>query len=960
MANAFILFGILGIFGSGLIIVAMALLLVKEGAKEQKLMLTFLCGALIQNVGYLFELTAPTLEAAVVAVKMQYLGSIFVPLCYCWFMYAYCYEKAPVLLVRILAAIDLGTLLLVLSFDRHNLYYKNFEWVESGGHYHLNLSYGIVYYIFLAFGCAIPYFMSFLVLVKTIIKKPDLAAGRKCKRMMVLSALPFLALLLYIGKLTYMYDPTPSVLGIVLSLVAITVWRSRTYDFRYLAAGAVLNSISDGIIALDLQKRIVNYNQAAADIFAELGVQRLGGSIEDITEFPQSMIEHMNNQLFNLNDHIYEGHVKDIVDEYGKRQGWVALVIDVTDTRNYIEEIKRVSEQAERANAAKSEFLANMSHEIRTPMNAIVGLSDIIMEESQGRKLYFYANDIKSASQNLLTIINDILDLSKVEAGRMELVLSEYYVKTVVDEIINMMDIAASQRGLLMKYEYDMTIPCRYYGDEGRIKQILINILNNAVKFTKEGYVKIFVGGRPGNAEDEELLVFRVEDTGCGIRKEDQEKIFEEFRQVDSKRNRSAEGTGLGLAITKQLVQLMEGWIELESVYGEGATFTVTIPQKIIDRRPLSEVPDISGNEGEKEKVKSFVARGYKVLVVDDNLINRKVAKGLMNSYQFDLMEAESGFEAIQLVRENKYDLIFMDHMMPQMDGIETVRKIRQECGENGTSPTIIALTANAMEGVRERFLSNGFQDFIPKPLDKGQLNEILVKWVPDELREEPDLEQEQQEQEAAGKQEELWNIRIKGIDLDAVRRIQTGSLEDYKELLQLYCIDGKRKLKHLRKLYEEKNYKNYEIEVHGLKSASANIGAMKLSNLAKKHEEAMIEKDWEFVSSNFSYLISFYEEQLAGIQAFLNQGEDSDPETKDGLAEIDQEAFLKEVKEALAQLESFHSKECARIVDGLLKYRLGNYGAGLREIRQQLALYEDDRAEQLFHELIKQIEEES
>lgn len=357
------------------------------------------------------------------------------------------------------------------------------------------------------------------------------------------------------------------------------------------------------------------------------------------------------------------------------------------------------------------------------------------MEESKGRKVYGYACDIKSASKNLLALINDILDLSKVEAGKMELVSNDYHIKTVVDEVINMMEGAASKKGILLKCEYDMSIPSRYRGDDGRVRQILINLLNNGLKFTKEGYVKLSVSGAPGEKPGTERLHMEVQDTGCGIKAEDLEKIFENFSQVDARQNRSVEGTGLGLSISRRLVELMGGNIRVESVYGEGTTFILEIIQEIVDQKPLSEAPEETIKEA--EELQLFVADNYRVLVVDDNLVNRKVARGFLRPYGFVIEEAAGGREAVEKVKETKYDMIFMDHMMPEMDGIEAVQIIRTDCGENGTLPVIIALTANAMEGVREMFLQKGFQDFVTKPLDKKTLNVTLLKWIPKERRKE-------------------------------------------------------------------------------------------------------------------------------------------------------------------------------------------------------------------------------
>lgn len=524
----------------------------------------------------------------------------------------------------------------------------------------------------------------------------------------------------------------------------------------------------------------------------------------------------------------------------------------------------------------------------------------------------------------------------------MELVKSEYHVRTMVGEVVSMMDMAASQHGLLMKYEYDTAIPCRYYGDEGRIKQILINLLNNAVKFTDEGYVRIWVGGRPGESEGEELLVFQVEDTGCGIRKEDQSAIFENFRQINSQKSRSVEGTGLGLSITKRLVDLMGGKIALESVYGKGTTFTVTIPQRIVDKRSLVEVPeDLAEKE---EKTETFTASGYKVLLVDDNLVNRKVARGFLKPYQFDLTEAAGGREAIELVKSNKFDLIFMDHMMPEIDGIETVHIIREECGENGRSPVIIALTANAMEGIKDKFLSNGFQDFIAKPLERGSLNQILKKWIP--VKQDSDGEDEENS---------LSDIHISGIDTKTAMRYNAGSAEDYVELLRIYSLDGKRKPALLQKLLEEKNFENYEIEVHGLKSASANIGAMQTSSLAREHEEAASRGDYEFVESHFSELLSSYEKQLHYIDDFLDETKKEDGARL--LPELDEEGFISGITEALNWLERFHSKECADRIEELLSHHLNqDKAAKLTEIQEQLKMYEDDAAEDLLRKLLEEM----
>ncbi len=948
----------LGIFAIGMIVIALLLLLKEDGSSEQKLMQYFLLGSLVQNAGYLLELTAAGMDAAIVAVKMQYLGSLTVPISYCYFMFSYCYKKKPLLMLNFLKIVDIFILGLVFTCDVHNIYYRQIRWsVTADGHGYLTLSYGWGYWVFLLCGMGLPYALSIYVLIRACVKHPEYAAERKYRLILILSFLPVVALISYSMKLTYIYDPTPATLGVILSIVVILIWGRKVYDFGGLAAGILLNSMSDGVIALDEQKRIVSYNPAATGIFPDLCSRMLGRKIRELRGFPQDMLDGDAREDFCINQSFYQGHVEQIPDRFGRNRGYVLLILDITETRNYIEEIKRVREQAEQANIAKSAFLANMSHEIRTPMNAIVGLSDVIMDESRGRKVYEYARDIKSSSNNLLMLINDILDLSKVEAGKMELVMTEYHVKTLVNGVLNMLDIMASRRGLRLQSEFDMSIPCRYQGDEGRIKQILINIINNALKFTKEGYVRVSVAGVPGEADDMECLSFRIEDTGCGIRKEDLEKIFENFRQVDSKRNRSVEGTGLGLSITKHLVELMEGTIEVDSVYSEGTVFTVKIPQRIMDRRPLMEVPE--ADVIREDKLEPFTVEGYRVLVVDDNVINRKVARIFLQSYGFEIDEAGSGREAIEFVHQKLYDIIFMDHMMPKMDGIETVQIIRTECGENGTKPVVIALTANVVGDVREMFLTNGFQDFIAKPIDRKMLHKILRKWIPEEKRNAGG-------RSAAGvapgqaRNVEFKDIFIEGIDTDELVERYSGSVEDYRSLLDLYCLDGKRKLVFLRELWEKGDYKTYGIEVHALKSASANIGAMKLSKTAREQEGAAARGDRTFVDSHVEQLLEEYEEQIGHIREFLAKDGGSEERGCESGNQVEKTVLLQEIREALKSLEHFRAKQCAAKIENILQYCLSNeVKQKLMEIKEQLRLYEDDAAEQLLGKLIEQIEKE-
>lgn len=937
-------------FGICLIVIALLLLMNGDGAREQKMLIIIMCGSLVQNLGYLLELTASTVDTAMAGVTVENVGSAFVPLCYCWFLYIYCSITPPTKLLRLLCAVSLFILPTVF-FNWNGLFYKDVQWVAAAnGFYHVSITYGPLYVFFLFSRIIIPFILCIFTLVRAIYESSDQKVSRQYWTILGISTFPVMMLLAYVFKLINVFDFTPVTLAISMSMVVIVVWSRRNYDFRHLAAEKVLESMGDGVIALDDHDRLVSYNRAAANIFTHLPNHKLGENIRVVEGFREEMLNKDVPQSFSINEQHYESHSKHIIDENGKIQGSVILILDMTDIKAYINEIKRVRHQAEKASIAKSEFLANMSHEIRTPMNAIIGLNDIIMEECGDTEIYSHAKDVQSAAKNLLAIINDILDLSKVEAGKMELVYEDYYIKSMTNEIMAMMDMAASQRGLILKYEFDETIPCCYSGDDGRIKQILLNILNNAIKFTQKGYVHAYVTGKPGRNADEEMLIFHIEDTGCGIKEEDLDKIFEDFRQVDSKRNRSVEGTGLGLAIVKHLVELMEGTIKVESTYGKGTKVTIMIPQKIVDRRPVSETPEESP-QIEQKITDSFTAPGVKVLIVDDNVINRKVARNFLKNYAFDLSEAESGSEAVELVRAARYDIIFMDHMMPGMDGVEAAEIIRRDCGENGAAPVMVALTANAMEGMKEYFLERGFQDFISKPLDRKELNQLLLRWVPEKYRQMNDEEEESRPLDPAA-------FQIDGVDMDAAMKYYSGDEEGFVELLELYCTDGKRKTELLSKLVQS-DILQYQIEVHGLKSASANIGAMDVSAMARAQENAAAQGDKEFIAGQFPVMLAEYEILLENIEQFLEQRR-QEKGGKEKLPPMPMGELREQTASALEDLKHFRSRECAEKVDEILLHELQeDVEKRLLHIREQLRLYEDDNAEELLGQLLGILERE-
>ena len=420
-------------------------------------------------------------------------------------------------------------------------------------------------------------------------------------------------------------------------------------------------------------------------------------------------------------------------DRFGERMYTICFINDVTVEQNNLREIKRNQEIAENANLAKSNFLANMSHEIRTPMNAIIGMSDLILNDNPDISSKNEILSIKNAANNLLGIINDILDISKIEADKYEIIPDEYEITELINDVCSVIKVRTNESRIRFDVKIDESVPLELYGDRTRIRQILLNILGNAVKFTRQGSITLDIGWNKD--EKDPIVSFEVRDTGIGIKPEDMEHIFGAFNQVDTRRNRNVQGTGLGLAISKKMAQLMDGDITVESEYGKGSCFLVQIKQAIKSYSPMGNKLKTSIEKGiyrialEKEEEKVISRPNAKVLVVDDIEMNLVIAQGLLKKYQIEADIADSGQKAIELVQQKDYDLIFMDHMMPEMDGIDTMKAIK-ELGPKFEEITFVALTANAVKEARDLFEQEGMQDFLAKPIEVKYMDAIIEKWI--------------------------------------------------------------------------------------------------------------------------------------------------------------------------------------------------------------------------------------
>ncbi|MCL2399401.1 MAG: ATP-binding protein [Defluviitaleaceae bacterium] len=639
-----------------------------------------------------------------------------------------------------------------------------------------------------------------------------------------------------------------------------------------------------------------------------------------------------------------------------------------TRTNNIIEHMQLAKLEAESASKAKSEFLSKMSHEIRTPMNAIIGMSEIILRENLSHTARDQAATIKQSGNHLLSIINDILDLSKVESGKLKITNVEYLFHSTIHDVINMVKMRMSNPEVQFVVYMGHDIPNELFGDEVRLRQILINILANAVKYTQKGHISLDISGKKAN-DDTLLLTIKIKDTGIGIKPEDIDNLFCEFAQFDLEKNQNVEGTGLGLHIAKSLITLMGGEVEVNSVYGEGSEFVISLPQKygkvnyetpsfaninvlLYCRTPLNteyitrslqdlnvtycivsnnrELHDklvgewdfifaeadlayaanhmiktrqlstkivmlfdsydaaytvrdghdfsilimpayfisivniLSGGDiGYSEISRQpdhFIALEANILLVDDIDTNLKVGQGLLRLCGLDVDTCTGGESAIEAVLAKDYDLVFMDHMMPGMDGVEAVKVIR-DYGDKYANLPIVALTANAIVGAREMFLQNGFDDFLSKPIEINKLNSILAKWIPKEKQKQPDSIQANNY-----KKTEFINIIIEDVNIQKGIMLSGGSIENYLDTLKVFHKDGLMKMNELINCLKNNNITLYATYIHALKSACANIGAEKLSEEAKVLEASGLMQDMNFIKEHNDSFVNGLKNLLVNV----------------------------------------------------------------------------------------------
>lgn len=620
--------------------------------------------------------------------------------------------------------------------------------------------------------------------------------------------------------------------------------------------------------------------------------------------------------------------------------------------------LTQAREEAMEANRAKSTFLANMSHEIRTPINVMLGMNEMILRESESREVVQYAKSVEKAGNYLLSLINNILDITRIESKKLDIIEEKFSLRQLVQEVCLIGAKQAEAKNLEFVVDVEKTLPKYLIGDALHIKQVILNLINNAVKYTKKGKIFLEV------CQEEKQISFSVKDTGIGIKKEDMEALFDMFMRADIKRHRNIEGSGLGLTIAKELCEQMGGHIQAESIYGKGSNFTVYFPLKDAGTEKIGQWKVVEG-EPVQEKRKKFFASEAQILLVDDSEQNIQVITSLLRRTGVQLDTAASGFECIEKVRNKKYHLIFLDYMMPEMDGIETFHRLKKEV--NGQSVPVIALTADVSTGIHQHFLSEGFSDYLSKPVMWEKLEELLLQWLPAELV---------SMKNGAG---EDWNITEKqlldlkqklkkwDIELSEGLRLLSGSISQYRKLAELFVEYYMPNKEQLARSFErlqntQKEIKNMTGLIHTLKSNARAVGAIELYELSFVMEKKGKIQDVNYINKAIPLLFFEWERAVQGICFFIkytepfvlkNSEKNSQKQVEgDCLDESSEKTYKEAKKELLCAIGRYQGKYAEEQIETLLSLEKdADQKKQLEKIQKSVRNLEFDEAEQLMKE---------
>ncbi len=688
--------------------------------------LFFYCLAtLINNLGYLAVMLARTRADALLALQISYFGRVWIPYSFLLFGLRLCEKKVSPRVLGVLALFHFATYIVMATAKHHKLYYASIDFVYSGLHPHLVCTFGIWRNVFMAL--MIVYTVYFLVvLVRRLLVARNPFTKKRLLFVLVATLVQVLFFVLELCKVMDDYDLTMLGYTLAIFFMYIAIFRYDLLDFQELAKDFVMDHLSEAVVAVNVDKKVSFFNDRAGELFPRLR-EDPDLAVEDIRLAANgSETVRINDSIFSLEkNNLYRGK---------KLAGTAYVFKDETERLAYIKELEAQKQLADAANVAKSSFLARMSHEIRTPITAMLGFDELILRENSDRAIVNYARAIQTAGKSLLEMINDILDFSKIEAGKVKIIPAAYDVSGLVTDLVNMVLPRADTKRIALHVQVDPNTPETLYGDEVRVKQCALNLLTNAVKYTLDGSVTLTVTFDRIDVDNIYLIII-VSDTGIGIKSDDLERLFSPFERIDEERNRGIEGTGLGLNIVHNLLAAMGTRLDVRSEYGKGSTFSFRVQQQIVSQKKIGDYEAVrqTAPKGIAQYKESFHAPDAKILIVDDTPVNLTVMRGLLKKTLVQIDTATDGVDGLEKTRIERYDVIFIDHMMPNMDGMEMLAALKKDAGNKNGGTPCIALTANAISGAREMYLAAGFDDYLAKPVTGASLEQMVRAHLPAE-----------------------------------------------------------------------------------------------------------------------------------------------------------------------------------------------------------------------------------